>query len=389
MHTTLSTGESAIYDRQIRLWGSSAQMRIKSGRVLVMGLTPTTVEIAKNVVLAGSNVLLEDSRAVSEATTNFLISLEIPDTTGTLAPTFFNPSPPIGLTVGEATATALHHLNEHPEVHFLASRWTPETHSVPPPSVIVISLSYIDYDIEEAKRVSDVARSIGAGFFLVIDSGAVSWMFSDFGPLHLVEEYTPPLKRDERTGERKVERKQEEFEFIDFRTFLGLLDSLPSKWAKKIKKSPELVVQYTLLAGLLSESETGEKMSKRQKTDDENSRKSIFSIESFKAHLPSSLNDSQRESLTTAALGILPSLPTPPSPHTSAILGAVTSQEIIKYITKRDPPLVNTVLVNPSDCSVVVDKVPLSLVHRLIEDSKEDDVEEVRVGGTSTIDVLE
>jgi len=78
----LSAGETAIYDRQIRLWGSNAQLRIKSASVLFIGMTPSTVEIAKNTVLAGCNVFVEDDRHVNDSTTNFLIQLEIDNPQG-------------------------------------------------------------------------------------------------------------------------------------------------------------------------------------------------------------------------------------------------------------------------------------------------------------------
>ncbi len=78
--SNLSTGESAIYDRQIRLWGSNAQLRIKSSKVLFIGLSSASVEIAKNTVLAGASVVLEDTRKIDDSTTNFLIQLEVEDT---------------------------------------------------------------------------------------------------------------------------------------------------------------------------------------------------------------------------------------------------------------------------------------------------------------------
>ena len=81
--SNLSTGESAIYDRQIRLWGSNAQLRIKSSKVLFIGLSSATIEIAKNTVLAGASVVVEDSRRIDESTTNFLIQLEVNDTAST------------------------------------------------------------------------------------------------------------------------------------------------------------------------------------------------------------------------------------------------------------------------------------------------------------------
>ena len=81
--SNLSTGESAIYDRQIRLWGSNAQLRIKSAKALFVGLTASTVEIAKNTVLAGANIVLEDTRTIDAKSTNFLIQLEVDKTDGT------------------------------------------------------------------------------------------------------------------------------------------------------------------------------------------------------------------------------------------------------------------------------------------------------------------
>ena len=80
--SNLSTGESAIYDRQIRLWGSNAQLRIKSSKILFIGLSCSSVEIAKNTVLAGASIVLEDTRIIDEKSTNFLIQLEVDQTDG-------------------------------------------------------------------------------------------------------------------------------------------------------------------------------------------------------------------------------------------------------------------------------------------------------------------
>ena len=75
--TDLSTHESAIYDRQIRLWGSNAQLRIKQGHVLVVGVSSTTAEICKNTALAGANLIIVDDRPITPENVNFLISLEV------------------------------------------------------------------------------------------------------------------------------------------------------------------------------------------------------------------------------------------------------------------------------------------------------------------------
>ena len=53
----------AIYDRQIRLWGASAQEKIMNTRVLFLHPTPLLSEICKNLVLAGlSGTLMTDRK---------------------------------------------------------------------------------------------------------------------------------------------------------------------------------------------------------------------------------------------------------------------------------------------------------------------------------------
>ncbi|VDL50586.1 unnamed protein product [Hymenolepis diminuta] len=53
----LSEEEAALYDRQIRLWGLEAQARLKKAKILLLGLSPISGEIIKNIVLCGVNTL--------------------------------------------------------------------------------------------------------------------------------------------------------------------------------------------------------------------------------------------------------------------------------------------------------------------------------------------
>jgi ubiquitin-like 1-activating enzyme E1 A len=64
---TFSAAEAAVYDRQMRLWGVEAQKRLQRARVLVAGLSALGAELAKNLVLSGMGVTLQDARAVSPA----------------------------------------------------------------------------------------------------------------------------------------------------------------------------------------------------------------------------------------------------------------------------------------------------------------------------------
>ncbi|KAG5617863.1 hypothetical protein H5410_017687 [Solanum commersonii] len=63
----LTEQETAIYDRQIRVWGVDAQRRLSKSNVFVSGLKGTSVEFCKNIVLAGvGSLTLNDDRLVTE-----------------------------------------------------------------------------------------------------------------------------------------------------------------------------------------------------------------------------------------------------------------------------------------------------------------------------------
>lgn len=49
----ISADEIALYDRQIRLWGLKAQERLRSAKILLIGMKALANEVAKNLVLAG------------------------------------------------------------------------------------------------------------------------------------------------------------------------------------------------------------------------------------------------------------------------------------------------------------------------------------------------
>ncbi|XP_060204382.1 SUMO-activating enzyme subunit 1B-1-like isoform X1 [Lycium barbarum] len=62
----LTEQETAIYDRQIRVWGVDAQRRLSKSNVFVSGLKGTSVEFCKNIILAGvGSLTLNDDRLVT------------------------------------------------------------------------------------------------------------------------------------------------------------------------------------------------------------------------------------------------------------------------------------------------------------------------------------
>ncbi|PON95747.1 Ubiquitin-activating enzyme E [Trema orientale] len=72
----LTEQETALYDRQIRVWGADAQRRLSKAHILVYGMKGTVAEFCKNIVLAGvGSLTLVDDRVATEESlaANFLI----------------------------------------------------------------------------------------------------------------------------------------------------------------------------------------------------------------------------------------------------------------------------------------------------------------------------
>ena len=73
----LTEEESAIYDRQIRIWGVEAQTRMRSSSVLVLSFSGLSCELCKNLVLTGvGSLTLHDTAActVTDLSSNFFLT---------------------------------------------------------------------------------------------------------------------------------------------------------------------------------------------------------------------------------------------------------------------------------------------------------------------------
>lgn len=110
----LTEQETALYDRQIRVWGPDAQRRLSKSHILVSGLSGTVAEFCKNIVLAGvGSLTLIDDRPVTEEAiaVNFLIP---PDENAFLGKSLaevcrdslkdFNPMVPVSVEKGDLSS---------------------------------------------------------------------------------------------------------------------------------------------------------------------------------------------------------------------------------------------------------------------------------------------
>ncbi len=170
----LTEAQAEMYDRQLRVWGVSTQLKIARSRALVIGPSPTNFECAKNVVLAGvSKVFLCGGKEKEEEQEkmNFLVSLE---------------DSAKKLTVVEAAAKSLQEMNPFGEVS--AASFKIEDLG---DESIAGSIIGNNYDVviccgrrvraDTVKQLNELCRERKIAFFLTECNSHHGYFFSDLG----------------------------------------------------------------------------------------------------------------------------------------------------------------------------------------------------------------
>ena len=170
----LTDAQAEMYDRQLRVWGVSTQLKIAKARVLILGVeSPTLLECAKNIVLAGvSKVILCRGKAKEEEeeeTLSFLVSVE---------------DRAKKISVAEAAAKSLQEMNPFGEV---SSADFEDLEDKDAASAILGE----NYDVviccgrrvhaNTVKHLNEVCRERKIAFFLTESSSNHGYFFSDLG----------------------------------------------------------------------------------------------------------------------------------------------------------------------------------------------------------------
>jgi len=254
-------------------------------------------------------------------------------------------------------------------------------------SAVVVSLPYLDYDLGEVSAISAHARSMGIAFFAVIDSVNICWMFSDFGPSHVVDAHTPPLKRDDRTGDRAaLTNRVEEFEFCDFSTYLTApindkyLINKPS-FPSEVFIFVHFFLHYqSARRRIVEKDDPSPKRARRDVDFDVFLREALAEASSQTPRVARYLGTQTPAEFANHLIREYHSrLALPALPHLAAIHGALVTQEVIKYVTNKDPPLVNSIVIHNEECSAIVVKQPPHLSSRIITSGDQDDGNDVEI----------
>lgn len=219
----LTAEEEEKYDRQLRLWGLKAQQNLKNSKVLVCGLGGVHVEVVKNIVLAGANVLLADAATASR---------------GDLEVNFFLREEDVGQPVALSARPRVQAMNalcsvEVVEVDTADPRGLAASAQRMGAQVVCVALPL---PAGALPALNAALREQGVGLVVSATQAESAFFWQDLG-LWRVEEFTPP-----RTA--KPDAAPREPETVEFRP---LVDALAAPLPRR--SDPLLPAYLALLKG--------------------------------------------------------------------------------------------------------------------------------------------
>eukprot|EP00927_Polykrikos_kofoidii_P083430 TRINITY_DN8535_c0_g2_i2.p1 TRINITY_DN8535_c0_g2~~TRINITY_DN8535_c0_g2_i2.p1 ORF type:complete len:375 (-),score=83.20 TRINITY_DN8535_c0_g2_i2:87-1112(-) len=318
----ISQGEVAVYDRQLRLWGVQAQQRLLKSKVLVWGLEGCNVEVCKNLVLAGVALTVRDHRCVDEAALSFNYFLRQEDASKNRA---------------ECAAKRIQEMN--PLCTVSSSISAPETENgklregLTGFDVVIVGLNVLNHNAKLASDIDSICREANIGFLLTVGAGEIAFFFSDLQE-HIVQEYSGAQGGAGSTASEATEREPET---LSYPSLSEWMKASPVELAKgKVDASVLMIVLF------LQFLDTG-------KTLDDAGKFEEFCRS---ADCVPSVDGVASLQKAFATLFVEPLI------HVASIVGGLMAQEVIKAITHRDVPLLNTVCFNARTAAALVERIP-------------------------------
>eukprot|EP00933_Yihiella_yeosuensis_P016268 TRINITY_DN13967_c0_g1_i2.p1 TRINITY_DN13967_c0_g1~~TRINITY_DN13967_c0_g1_i2.p1 ORF type:complete len:346 (+),score=80.37 TRINITY_DN13967_c0_g1_i2:90-1127(+) len=322
----ISDDKVAVYDRQLRLWGVQAQQRLLNAKVLIWGLEGSNVEACKNLVLAGIALTLRDHRPVAGADVAFNYFLRNED---------------LGKNRSECAAKRVQEMN--PLCTVSCSTAAPEEGAskeklkaaVKGFDVVVLGLGVLGYDFDCVAAIDAASREVGSCFILTVSAGELCFFFSNLNE-HVMQDRSAAQGAAEPTGPVKPM----EPETFSFPAFSEWLNCKPSELAAK--KTDDSFLLVSLLASFLR-----------------NGGKALqSSADGFEGYCRDTAKCVPNVDGVASMKEAFGHFLVEPLMHVASVLGGLLAQEVIKAITKKDPPMINSVCFNAHTCAALVERIP-------------------------------
>lgn len=324
---SISEGEVAVYDRQLRLWGVQAQGRLMKAKALIWGLEGSNVELCKNLVLAGVSLVVRDHREVNPSDINF---------------NYFLRKCEAGKNRAECAAVRIQEMN--PLSSVVASTAAPEdanalVGALKGYDIVCVSLGVLGFDVDLARAVDAACREVQAGFFITLSAGELSFFFADLGE-HTVQEKSSAQGGG--AGSTAQSDSNAAIENLSYPSFKEWLECTPASLQRQ-KADASFVVVALFLAFMRSSGKgcCGDESGTSKFAAYCNSEKCSPTVDGYE-----NVKD------------VYPCFFVEPLMHVASIIGGLLAQEVIKAITKRDVPLSNCVCFNAHTSAALVERIP-------------------------------
>lgn len=347
----LTEEETAVYDRQIRLWGVEAQQRLRKAKVLLVGLAGLGDEVCKNILLAGiQHLTMLDNSVLTkeELQLQFLASQDC-----------------VGKRRAEASLTRAKELN--PMVDIVVDSDNIEDKSEEfYKSFDIVCVTGCNHDLE--LKINDICHIYGIKFLSGNVFGFYGYMFSDLGNHTFMTEKTKVVNSiDNGTGPSSAKKSKasnnDDVEYEEKSTlFCSLFDALSSSpfHGMSLKEVKRFSKTYFIMKVV-------HEYQKRYQTlpSPVKSNKELENLLEVRNEVFDKLqvdNEILTDEFTDYCTGEF--FPVNP------IVGGVMAQEIIKAVSKKDTPHNNFFFYDAVSTSGVVQKIDLETCKNASEEEK-------------------
>uniref|UniRef100_T1JJP0 SUMO-activating enzyme subunit 1 n=1 Tax=Strigamia maritima TaxID=126957 RepID=T1JJP0_STRMM len=327
LSTQISEDEAALYDRQIRLWGLDAQKKLRSSRVLLVGVKGLGAEVAKNIILAGiKSLTLLDSENVSaeDLCSQFLVL-----------------SSHLGQNRAESSVAQAQQLNPMVDVKADSESLSQKADGFLLNFDVVIMTNSRK---EEMIRVDSFCRKNNLKFFAGDVFGFFGYSFEDLHNYTFVEEVKGYF------DENDTKQKEQQTKLMKKTlTFSSLQAALEKDWSTEDSshQMKTLSSSYLILRTLLQFCST-----KGRRPALSNSNEDSTNLCSLNDQLLEDIGMSKDRVNTKIFWSVYAEL----SP-VCAIVGGVLAQEVIKAVSCKDTPHNNFFFYNAMEDSGIVELV--------------------------------
>ena len=236
-HQQLSADEAALYDRGIRLWGVSAQQKLRESRVLLLGFSVCGAEVCKNLVLAGINSLTIADNTPKTADPNEWINIfsypEDDDSEAAAKDVHGD------VVLSDSALEHIKEMNKFVDVN--ACRVDPCTDTTVLNEHFFATFNFVcacSLPLTVCARIDELCRKASVPFLCVNPLGSCAFMFTDIPFLDmdrlssLASSLLPPAK------------KQKDSAGLPFRRHISLTEAMGLPWdrLKELRCSPLMYI---------------------------------------------------------------------------------------------------------------------------------------------------